>query len=110
MQVQSARRSGYPHHVMFDEPSEPPPERPIDPVDRARDKFDEFRMHAELAAVFEGQRKFDAEILQGLDPDVARDIQRSIARLEKTKPADSPVLPAESAADAANLLKLPDAR
>ena len=39
---------------MFEEPNERPPERPIDPTARAKEKADEFRMHAELAAVFEG--------------------------------------------------------
>ena len=52
---------------MFDEPNEEPMERSFDPADRAREKSDEFRMHAELVAVFEGCRKFDAEIRAGLD-------------------------------------------
>src|SRR5687768_2648632 len=64
--------------TMFDDPEETPAERSINPADRAREKFDEFRMHAELAAVFEGCRKFDAQILPTLDPDIARDIQRTI--------------------------------
>lgn len=91
---------------MFDEPNEGPAEHPIDPTDRAREKSDEFRMHAELAAVFEGCRKFDAQLLLGLDPQVARDIQRSFGRLEKSKSADSPVLPEPSATEAAGLLNL----
>ena len=97
---------------MFDEPNEEPAERPIDPADRAKDRFDQFRMHAELAAVFEGRRKFDAEILQRLDPELAREVQRTIARLEKAKPADSPVLPPGSAAatEAAGLLALAESR
>jgi hypothetical protein len=92
---------------MFDEPKEPPPEPPQDPATAAREKADEFRVHAQLAAVFEGPRKFDARILPGLDPELARDFQRTIARLEKSKSPDSPVLPADSAADAARLLNLP---
>jgi hypothetical protein len=95
---------------MFDEPSESPEERPRDPAGRAKEKADEFRMHAELCAVFEGQRKFDARLVPGLDAEVARDVQRTIGRLEKAKSPDSPVLPAASAADAAGLLALPDAR
>ena len=93
---------------MFDEPDEPRPEPPLDPAARAREKFDEFRMHAELVAVFEGRRKFDAQLVPGLDPEVAREIQKSIGRLEKSKPADSPVLPPSTAADAASLLNLPN--
>jgi hypothetical protein len=95
---------------MFDEPDEAPAERPLDPADRAREKSDEFRMHAELAAVFEGHRKFDAELVAGLDAQIARDVQRGIGRLEKAKSADSPVLPEASVADAAALLNLPSTR
>src|SRR4051812_18568929 len=92
---------------MFDEPEESPTERPATPEDRAREKSDEFRMHAELAAVFEAHRKFDAELLPGLDAEVARDVQRTIGRLEKAKAPDSPILPPASTSDAAKLLDLP---
>jgi hypothetical protein len=95
---------------VFDEPTESPSEHPIDPAQRAREKSDEFRMHAELFAVFEGPRKFDAALIPGLDPQLAREIQRGIGKLEKSKAADSPILPAPSAADAAALLTLPDTR
>lgn len=91
---------------MFDEPNEEPVERSTDPADRAREKSDEFRMHAELAAVFEGNRKFDAELRPGLDPQIARDMQRQIARLEKAKSLDSPLLPEPSGPEAAALLSL----
>lgn len=93
---------------MFEEPEETPSELPADPAQRAREKSDDFRMHAELAAVFEGPRKFDAQIRTDLDPELARDIQRTMGRLEKAKSADSPVLPAQSAAEAADLLNLPN--
>ncbi len=96
--------------AMFDEPNEPPAERPLDPADRARERFDEFRMHAELAAVFEGHRKFDAQINHKLNPEVARDVQRKMAQLEKSKPLDTPLLPAPSADDASALLNLPVTR
>ncbi len=95
---------------MFDEPNESPTERSFDPAQRAREKADEFCMHAQLAAVFEGNRKFDAQLLPGLDPQVARDIQKTIGRLEKSKSPDSPILPAASTADAAALLNLADSR
>src|SRR5258706_844481 len=91
---------------MFDEPEETPSERAVDPALRAREKADEFRMHAELAAVFEGRRKFDARLIVGLDAQVARDVQRAIGRLEKAKSAESPVLPEASAAEAEGLLRL----
>ncbi len=67
-------------------------------------------MHAELAAVFEGHRKFDAQLDARLDADLARDIQRTMGRLEKAKTPDSPVLSPTSAEDAANLLTLPQTR
>ena len=95
---------------MFDEPNETPAELPADPSERAKEKSDEFRMHAELAAVFEGHRKFDAEVLAGLDRELAREVQRAVAKLEKAKSADSPVLPEPSAADAAAVLGLPATR
>ena len=93
---------------MFDEPEENPTERSFDPQVRAKDKFDEFRMHAELAAVFEGRRKFDAEIRTDLDPEIARDVQRTIAKLEKSRLADMPVIDPASAPEAIRLLKLPE--
>jgi len=91
---------------MFDEPNESPAEDAANPADRAREKADEFRTHAELAAVFEGPRKFDAELRPGLDPELAREVQRTMGRLEKAKSPESPVLPEPSAADAAGLLDL----
>src|SRR5207249_92964 len=94
-----------PRAAMFeDESNESPAEIPSDPADRAREKTTEFRMHAELAAVFEGHRKFDAKLVAGLDAGLARDAQRGMARLEKAKSADSPLLPPASADDAAALL------
>ncbi|MGD1278318.1 MAG: hypothetical protein ABR964_13990 [Tepidisphaeraceae bacterium] len=96
---------------MFDEPIEDPAERSIDPADRAREKSDQCRMHAELAAVFEGITKFDAQILPRFRPQLARDIQRSMGKLEKSKLPDMPVLLEQSAAaDAAKLLNLPKTR
>src|SRR5438552_12682632 len=95
---------------MFDEPNEAPAEHPADPAQRAREKSDEFRMHAEMAAVFEGHRKFDAELRPGLDPELARDVQRTIGRLEKSRVGESPLLPPPSAAEAAGVLTIPNTR
>jgi hypothetical protein len=92
---------------MFDEPNEEHQEDALDPAQQAQEKSDEFRIHAELCAVFEGHRKFDAELRPGLDDQLARDIQKRIARLEKAKAPDSPILPPASAAEAAELLNLP---
>jgi hypothetical protein len=95
---------------MFDEPEQAPGEKPIDPQVRAREKTDEFRMHAELCAVFEGNRKFDAEILTGLDPEIARECQKTIGRLEKAKLRDMPVISEEGWPDAEALLDMPDTK
>src|SRR4051812_22162814 len=95
---------------MFDEPSEDPAERAIDAAAAVKDKSDEFRMHAELCAVFEGPRKFEAQLRPDLDADLAREIQRTMGRLEKAKSAEHPVLPESAAEDAARLLRLPDER
>jgi hypothetical protein len=96
--------------AMFDEHDENPVEHPINAADRAKEKSDEFRMHAELAAVFEGGRKFDAQLLAGLDAELARDIQRGMGKLEKSKAAEHPVLPEPVSAEAARLLTLPKTR
>jgi len=92
---------------MFDEPSETPEPHAIDPAQRAKEKSDEFRMHAELAAVFEGVRKFDAQVRPTLDPQLARDVQRKIGKLEKEKIADTPVIKDEANPQAAELLDIP---
>src|SRR3954471_16126158 len=95
---------------MFDEPEESPEEKALNATARAKDKTDEFRMAAELFAVFEATRKFDAQIRPDLEPDLAREVQRTMARLEKGKSAGSPILPESATADAARLLDLANAR
>jgi len=99
---------------MFDEPNEDEGQadrdKPLTPTDRAKEKSDEFRMHAELAAVFEGARKFEAQLRPGFDPELAREIQRGFGKLEKSKAAEHPVLPAESMPEAAKLLGLAKTR
>jgi len=101
---------------MYDEPNDDdshgdePAERVMDPAQRAKEKGDEFRMHAEIAAVFEGHRKFDAQIRTDFDDEVARDVQRRAAKLEKAKTPESPILPPAAWPDATELLQLADAR
>lgn len=91
---------------MFNDPQETPEERASSAADQAREKSDEFRMHAELAAVFEGTRKFDAGVYPGLDANLARDLQRTIGKLEKAKAAEHPVLSDSVTADAAAVLEM----
>jgi len=95
---------------MFEEPEETPAEQSSDPLVRAREKFDEFRMHAELAAVFEAKRKFDADILPTFDPETAREIQRTIGRLEKSRSPEHPILLPPFIDDARALLKFPESK
>ena len=77
----------------FDAPS-PRDENAGDPEQRAREAVEQLRIHCELAAVFEGPRKYDAEVRPGLDAGVARDLQQAIGKLEKQKTAKlGPVLP-----------------
>lgn len=92
---------------MFDEPTEQPSEQPSDPNDRAKDKSDEFRMHAELAAVFEGKRKFDARLDAQFDPDLAREVQKNIAKLEKSRSPEAPLIPEPQWPLAAEVLDVP---
>ena len=61
---------------MFDEPDDHAEEIPADPQLRAQEKADEFRTHAERAAVFEGPRKFEARLIPTLDRDLRRTVKR----------------------------------
>jgi hypothetical protein len=98
-----------PYGSMYEEPEESPSGRVLDPKSRAKEKAEEFRMYAELGAVFEGTRKFDAGVVP-LDAGLAREIQKGIGKLEKAKQPGSPVLPPEAMADGAKLLDLLDDR
>ncbi len=89
---------------MFDESDPPPPELHVDPAQRAAEASAELRMHAHLAAAYEGPRKFDAALLPDFDADMARLVQRDVARLEKAKLPDVAILPHAAQDDAAKLL------
>lgn len=93
---------------MFDDTNQDPSERTFDAATMAREKADEFRMHAELAAVFEGVRKFEARLVPGFDSDLMRQVQRGVAKLERARLPDSPLVPEPSAPEAAALLGLPE--
>ena len=95
---------------MFDEPTASPDPHPLDPKQRAAEKSDEFRMHAELVAVFEGVRKFGAQIRPNLDPELARHVQRTIGMLAKSRLPDTPVIKEEAMPQAAELLEIPATR
>lgn len=95
---------------MFEEPDEDREELAFDPAARAKEKSDEFRLHAELAAVYEGSKKFEAEIDTDFDLALAREIQRTVAKLERARETDTPIILGEPAKEAAALLDLPATR
>jgi len=97
---------------MFDDESEKDnvSEDAEDPKVRAKEKADFFRLHAELAAVFEATRKFEAQIIPGLDPELTREVQRKMGKLDKSRKPEHPVLPPEVIEDAASILALPGAK
>jgi hypothetical protein len=94
---------------MFDEPDyeQEPSEKPTGPAQKAKEKADEIRLQAELIAVFEGVRKFDAELRPGLDSEVARDVQKAMAKMERSRHPEAPLLPPESVPEAKRVLELP---
>lgn len=93
---------------MFDDSHEARDDTGHDPTTRLREKLAELRMLAELAAVFEGPRKFNATLRPNLSFEHARQFQQAIARLEKSKQAGVPVLPPDKWPDATALLQLPE--
>jgi hypothetical protein len=90
-----------------DEPIEPK-DAHLTPDARVAEKVGELRMHSELAAIFEGPRKFDANLIP-LDADIARDVQRSMAKFERAKVENTPVLDATATPEALRVLHLPTA-
>jgi hypothetical protein len=101
--------AGYEDDDAFEGPT-PRDETANDPVVRARELLEQIRIHGELAAVFEGPRKFDNAVL-GLDADLARDVQQAVGRLEKSKqPNTGPILPPDMTEAAAKVLELPTTR
>jgi hypothetical protein len=98
---------------MFDEPDEDEPKSKNlqPPQARAAEKAEEFRMHAELCAAFEGPRKHQSELRPDLAPELARDIQQSIGKLEKLRLAPSNiVLPDDAYPEATRLLTLSETK
>src|SRR4051812_22662671 len=89
-----------------EEPIEPKADTHLKPEDRAAEKVADLRLHSELAAIFEAPRKFDASLIP-LDSDVARDVQRSMAKFERAKVGATPVLDAASMPEAFRILNLP---
>ncbi len=91
---------------MFDEPDENPG-RAIDPRQRAKDKVEEILVYTELAAVFEGTWKFDAQVRPDLPPEIARGVQKTVATLAKKRMDGMPVLDGSASDEARALLLMP---
>ena len=93
---------------MFDPPNEEPIEPILDPAGLAKEKSDEFRMYAEIAAVFEGRTKFDAQFLTQLQPQACPQHPADHGPDGKSPrfPA-SPFCPSRAATKAADLLNFP---
>lgn len=90
--------------IMDDESENESENRVVDPARRAIEVSNEIRLHAELAAVFEGCRKFEASIVPTLDADVARQVQRLMGRADKARVDNNPILPEPLLADARQAL------
>jgi hypothetical protein len=93
---------------MFDDSQEARDDASDDPGKRLSEKLAELRMLAELAAIFEGPRKFKARLRTDLTIEHARELQRAVALLDKSKKPGMPVLPPEKWPDAVALLKRPE--
>ncbi len=90
---------------MYEEPDEVPSENARNPAERAKEESDRLRMTAELVAVFEGPRKFDAQLVPGLDAEAARAVQRTIGKLGNAIASGGPFLTGDQAAEAATVLR-----
>ena len=93
---------------MFDDDADEAPARRTDPEQAARDKLEELRMYAELAAVFEGPRKFDHDLRRDLPSDLAQRLQRGMLTLERARPNQVQILPDEQVPLARELLSAND--
>ncbi|MEL7238720.1 MAG: hypothetical protein AAGK78_07645 [Planctomycetota bacterium] len=97
---------------MFDDSD--PSDRPADdvasePKRRAAEKLEGLRTHAQLAATFEGPRKYQHALHTALSYEQAREVQQAMAKLEvaKTKAERGPLLPPGEFDAARALLMLP---
>lgn len=90
---------------MLDDPNERRDDTAGDPAKRLAEKLADLRMLAELAAIFEGPRKFQSRVSTDLSIEQARKVQRDIALLERGKKPGVPVLPAAKQPEAIALLE-----
>jgi hypothetical protein len=90
---------------MYDDPDRQKDDQAGAPALRLKEKLDELRIHADLCAIFEGTRKFDASIRTEIDPNLIRDVQQIVAKLEKSKQPGKPFLTPARALGATSLFE-----
>lgn len=88
---------------MYDDPDERKDDKASGPETRLKEKLDQLRIHADLCAIFEGTRKFDAQVKTDVDSNLVRDVQQIVAKLEKSKKPGKPFLTPARALGAATL-------
>lgn len=90
---------------MYDDPDERKDDQASAPEVRLKEKLDELRIHADLCAIFEATRKFDAEVKTDVDANLIRDVQQIVAKLEKSKKPGRPFLTPARALGATSLFE-----
>lgn len=90
---------------MYDDPEERRDDKASAPDIRLKEKLDELRVHADLCAIFEGTRKFDAQVKTDVDTGLIRDVQQIVAKLEKSKKPGKPFLTPARALGATSLFE-----
>lgn len=90
---------------MYDDPDERKDDKAAAPELRLKEKLDELRIHADLCAIFEGTRKFDAQVKTDVDANLVRDVQQIVGKLEKSKKPGMPFLTPARALGATTLFE-----
>lgn len=90
---------------MYDDPEERKDDNAGAPEARLKEKLDQLRIHADLCAIFEGTRKFDAQVKTDVDANLIRDVQQIIAKLDKSKKPGKPFLTPARALGATTLFE-----
>jgi hypothetical protein len=90
---------------MYDDPEERKDDNADAPDTRLKEKLDGLRIHADLCAIFEGTRKYDAQVRTDVDTNLIRDVQQIVAKLEKSKTPGKPFLTPARALGATSLFE-----
>jgi hypothetical protein len=90
---------------MYDDSDERKDDQASAPDVRLKEKLDELRVHADLCAIFEATRKFEAQVKADVDSNLIRDVQQIVAKLEKSKKPGKPFLTPARALGATSLFE-----